>query len=105
MAYIALGCGAAVLWPAWQAVRLPLLTLLVILEPIVSFALSALALLISVSAIFWALTDPKPRFPFWTVLAGSFVCVLMLALYHALMRALSGCAPSRSRDPHSSARG
>lgn len=102
-ARIALACLAVILWLPWQAIRLPLLTFLVILEPIVSFLLSALALLIALSALFWEFTDPKPHFPFWTVISGSFASVLVLALYHALMRALCGGAPFRSRGPSSTA--
>lgn len=101
IAHIALASGAAILWLAWQAIRLPLLTFLVILEPIVSFLLSALALLTALTALLWAFADPKPDFPFWTVLAGSVVCVLVLALYHSLMGVLSGGVPLRSRNPSS----
>ena len=90
-ARIALGILAAIFWLAWQAIRLPVLTLLVMFEPLVNFILSALALLVALTAIFWKLTDPKP-FPFWTVLVASLACVLALALYHALICALSGTA-------------
>ena len=103
-AHIALALLVALLWLAWQALRVPLLTLLVILEPIVSFLLTALALLIALTALLWAFADSKPNFPFWTVLAGSLACVLVLALYHALMRALSAVVPFRPRDSRSTAR-
>jgi len=103
IAHIALACGAAILWLAWHAIRIPLLTFLVILEPIVSFLLSALALLTALTALLWAFADPKPSFPFWTVLTGSLACVLALVLYHALMRALWGGVPFRSRGPSSTA--
>ena len=95
-ALIALACIAAVLWIAWQAIRLPLLAILVILEPIVTFMLSVLALLITLTALFWVLVDPRVHFPFWTVLSASLVCVLVLALYHVLIRALSSVVPFRS---------
>ena len=101
---IALALLVALLWLAWQALRVPLLTLLVILEPIVSFLLTALALLIALTALLWAFADSKPNFPFWTVLAGSLACVLVLALYHALMRALSAVVPFHSCDSRSTAR-
>ena len=100
-AHIALACIAAVLWIAWQAIRLPLIAFLVILEPIVTFMLNVLALLIALTALFWVIVDPESRFPFWTVLSASLVCVLVLALYHALIRALSGVVPFRSRGPSS----
>ena len=76
------------IWLVWQVIRIPLLTFLVMFEPIVNFTLSALALLVALTAILWKFTDPK-HFPFWTVLATSLVCVLGLALYHAITRALS----------------
>lgn len=103
-AHIALACIAAVLWIGWQAIRLPLLAFLVILEPIVTFMLSVPALLIALTALFWALVDPRAHFPFWTVLGASLVCVLVLALYHALVRALSGVAPLRSCTSRPTAR-
>ena len=87
---ITLGLLAALLWLAWQAIRLPILTLLVLFEPIVNFALSAVALIVALSTLFWKLADPKPGFPFWTLVAASLACVLLLALYHALIRLLSG---------------
>ena len=103
IAHIAFACLAVTLWLAWQAIRLPLLAFLVILEPIVCFLLSALALLITLTALFWAFAQPA-RFPFWTVLAGSLACVLALALYHSLMRVLSGGAPFRAYDSRPGAR-
>lgn len=90
---ITLGFLAALLWLAWQAIRLPILTLLVLFEPIVNFALSAMALITALSALFWRFFDQKSRFPFWTVLAASLACVLSLAIYHLVIRGLSGNAP------------
>ena len=87
---ITLGFLSALIWLAWQAIRLPILALLVTLEPITDFVLSALALLIALTALFWKVADPRPGFPFWTILAAALVCVLLLALYHALIRLLSG---------------
>lgn len=82
------------LWLVWQAIRIPLLTFLVMFEPLVNFTLSVLALLIALTAGLWKFTDPKPSPPFWTFLAASLVCVLALGVYHALIRALS-LSPSR----------
>lgn len=94
MGHIALGLLAGLFWLAWQAIRIPVLTLLVMFEPFVNFALSALALLVALTAIFWKLAGPKP-FPFWAALAASLACVLALALYHALIRVLAGTVSSR----------
>ncbi len=90
LAPITLGFLAAIFWLAWQTIRLPILALLMMIEPILDFALSALALLIALTALFWKLADPKPGFPLWTTLAASLACVLLLALYHALTRLFSG---------------
>ena len=98
LALIALGFLGALIWLAWQAIRIPLLTFLVMFEPIVNFALSALALLVALTAFFWKFADSKPGFPFWTIVAASLACVLLLALYHALIRLLSG-GTSRSWVP------
>ena len=51
---ITLGFLAAFFWLAWQAIRLPILALLVMFEPIVDVALSTLALLIALTALFWS---------------------------------------------------
>ena len=85
---ITLGFLAALFWLAWQAIRLPTLTVLVLFEPIVNFGLSAIALITALSTLFWKLADPKPCFPFWTLVAASLACALLLALYHALIRLL-----------------
>jgi len=73
---------------AWDVVRLPALTLLVILEPLVQFLLSACALLLALTAIFFKLFMHRPDFPFWGMLALSVGCVWALALYYALIRLL-----------------
>lgn len=84
-----MGFFTVALWLVWQAIRLPVLTFLVILEPIASFILSALALLTVLTAIFWKLVHPA-GFPFFTVLALALGCVALLALYHDLICLLSG---------------
>ena len=86
---IALQFLAALFWLAWQLIRVPLVTLLIMFEPIVTFGLSALALLIALSAFLWKVTDPRSGSPFWTILAASLACVLLLAFYHALIRLLT----------------
>lgn len=73
-------------WFLWQAIRLPLLTLLVLLEPVVRWVLSTIALLSLLTAIFWALLGPRPGLslgPFLGVTLGS---MALLMLYHALIR-------------------
>lgn len=91
---MALGVLAGVLWLMWQAIRVPVLALLMILEPIVSTVLVAAALLGTLTAIFWKLASNRPDFPFFGTLALSVGCFLLLTLYHAVIRLLSGI-PSR----------
>jgi len=79
---------ALTVWLLWQPVRLPALTLLVILEPIVRFVLSVSALLVLLTALFFKATLDRPDFPFWGMVAGALGCVLLLSLYYGVMRLL-----------------
>ncbi len=72
----------------WRAACLPVLMLLVILEPVVNFVLAALALLGVLTTLFFKLVGP-PGFPVWTMLALSLGFAIVLVPYHALIRALS----------------
>ena len=92
---IALGVLAGLLWLTWQAIRVPVLALLMILEPIVSTVLVAAALLGTLTAIFWKLASTRADFPFFGVLALSVGCFLLLALYHGAIRLLSGIPSGR----------
>ena len=80
------------LWLLWQCIRLPLLLLLVTLEPVVNLVLGALALLGILTAIFWELVGP-PGFPFFLVLTIALGFQFVLLLYHALLRFLWGSVP------------
>ena len=74
------------MWLLWQPVRFSALALLVILEPIVRFVLSASALLVLLCALFFKATLSRPDFPFWGMVSGSIGCAALLALYYRLMR-------------------
>ena len=76
-----------ILWLLWQCIRVPALLLLVVLEPVVSFVLSSLALLGVLTAFFWKFIGP-PHFPFSLVLGVSLGFEFALVLYHALLRLL-----------------
>ena len=92
---MALGVLAGLLWLSWQAIRLPALAFLKILEPIVSTVLVAAALLGTLTAIFWKLASDRPGFPFFGVLALSVGCFFLLTLYHGAIRLLSGITSGR----------
>jgi hypothetical protein len=72
----------------WHVVRLPMLILFVILEPVVSFVFGALALLGVLTTIFYKLIG-LPYFPTATMLTLSFGSGLFVILYHALIGILS----------------
>lgn len=92
---VALGVLGGILWLSWQAIRLPLLALLKILEPIVSTMLAAAALLGVLTAFFWRFVAARPNFPFFGTLALSVGCILLLSLYHGAVRLLSGVSNGR----------
>ena len=90
-----LGVLAGLLWLAWQAIRVPVLALLMILEPIVSTLLVAAALLGTLTALFWKLASSRSDAPFLGALALSVGCFLLLTLYHGAIRLLSGVSSGR----------
>jgi hypothetical protein len=74
----------------WAALRLPLLALLVILEPVVKVVLAGSALLIVLTAVLFSLLRPLSSFPLGGMLAVAAGLVLLLALYYSLLRLLGG---------------
>jgi hypothetical protein len=72
----------------WHIVRLPLLTLLVVVEPILGFVFASLTLLGVLITAFFAVVH-APHFPLWTVLAISISFGFALTLYEGLIRVLS----------------
>ncbi|MDB6086860.1 MAG: hypothetical protein JWN43_4741, partial [Gammaproteobacteria bacterium] len=76
---------AAVLFRAlWLLVRLPVLTLLVILEPVVTLVFGGLALAGVLTTIFFVVVQ-APHFPAWTMLTISIGFGLALMFYEALL--------------------
>lgn len=72
----------------WHMGRLPVLLLLVILEPVVAFVCSTLALLGVLATLFFALLQVR-QFPTTTMLVISVSFAVILVLYEGLIRALS----------------
>ena len=72
----------------WRVACLPVLMLLVIVEPLVNFTLAAIALLGLLATLFFYLVGP-PEFPVWTMCAVSLGFAIALVAYHALIRLLS----------------
>jgi hypothetical protein len=71
---------------AWHAIRLPILAVLVILEPVARFVLSALALLSVLMAFFLEYATELKDFPFWGMLGFGVGSVLLLIVYYILLR-------------------
>jgi hypothetical protein len=72
----------------WHIVRLPIVMLLVILEPVVALACGALALIGVLTTVFFKLIA-APHFPTWTMLTISIGFGLALVLYEGAIVALS----------------
>jgi hypothetical protein len=72
----------------WLLVRLPVFTLLVILEPVVALVLGGLALAGVLTTIFFV-SIQAPHFPAWTMLTISIGFGLALMFYEAVLRVFS----------------
>jgi len=70
-------------------IRLPILTFLVILQPVVVLVFGGLALLGVLMSFFFKLSGAAPHFPFVTMLAISVGFGLVLIGYEALIRCFS----------------
>lgn len=70
-------------------VRAPLVLILAFLEPFVRLVLMGMAVLGVLTAIMYRASGVAPHFPFWPMLGMSFGCVLLLAIYHAILRFLA----------------
>ena len=73
----------------WTAVRVPIVLLLVILEPFVSFLLMGFATLGVLTCLFWKFFGPDPHFPFWEGMAISLGSAMLLLPYYFLIRLFS----------------
>ena len=78
-----------ILWVLWQVVRLPVLAVLLVLEPVVNLILTAFGFLGIVVALILKLSGDLPQFPFWLMLAFSIGAILLLMAYHALIGVFS----------------
>ena len=78
-----------VLWTLWQVVRLPVLAVLLVLEPFVSLILTAVGFLGIVVAVILKFSGDLPHFPFWEMVGFSVGALLLLMTYHVLIGILS----------------
>jgi hypothetical protein len=77
--------GWSALWILWQVVRLPVLAVLLVLEPLVGLILTAFGFLGIVVALILKFSGDLPHFPFWLMMAFSIGALLLLMAYHALI--------------------
>ncbi|MDB6103304.1 MAG: hypothetical protein JWO52_3303 [Gammaproteobacteria bacterium] len=82
--YTACACGLA--WLLWQAIRWPVLALLIVLEPLIRTVLCGFALFGTLTALMIRFAADRPEFPFWGTLGVSLSCVGLLMLYYAAIR-------------------
>ena len=73
----------------WQIVRLPVLAVLLVLEPFVSLILTAVGFLGIVVAVILKFSGDLPHFPFWEMVGFSVGALLLLMTYHVLIGILS----------------
>jgi hypothetical protein len=73
----------------WQAIRLPLLASLIVVEPVARFVLTAVALLGILASFVFEYSGVVPRFPFWLVFGISVGCGALLLALNAVMRRLA----------------
>ena len=83
------GLLLGVLRAAGTTLRLAILAVLVVLEPVVRVVLAGSALLVALTALFFALVRPLSAFPLWGMLAVTAALVMLLALYYAILRVIS----------------
>jgi hypothetical protein len=81
--------AAGALRVAWQVVRLPILSVLIVLEPLVCFILSALSILGFFVALVMKLSGDVPSAHIWMMVAFSVGCALLILVYYAVMRLFS----------------
>jgi peptidoglycan/LPS O-acetylase OafA/YrhL len=73
----------------WCVVRVPIGIVLAILEPFVRLVLIGIAFASVITAFVFKGSSVTPAIPFWAMICISFGCVMLLALYHGLLRLLS----------------
>jgi hypothetical protein len=79
----------SVLWFLWQVVRLPVLAVLIVLEPFVSLFLAGFGFLGIVMALILKFSGDLLHFPFWLMMAFSVGSILLLMAYHTLISLFS----------------
>ena len=69
----------------WNVIRVPIVAILLLIEPVVNFICSAGLVLGLVTCIVWELSAAAPKFPLGKMLLISLGCPVIAFLYHALL--------------------
>ena len=77
--------ASSVLWILWQVVRLPVLAVLIVLEPFVNLILTGFGFLGIVVALILRFSGDLSHFPFWEMMAFSVGAILLLMVYHIVI--------------------
>jgi hypothetical protein len=80
----------AILRTLWALVRLPVLAVLIVLEPIVCGLLWLFSALGLLGAFFYEFLVNDPRFPFWATIALSIGLTFLVGIYQIVIRLLGG---------------
>lgn len=81
--------GLGILRLSWNAIRIPTLALLVVMEPFVCGLLSAVAALGVVVSLIFAFLVKLPHYPFWLMIGISAALAALQVPYYLLIRFLS----------------
>jgi hypothetical protein len=76
-------------WILWNLLRLPVLAVLLALEPFISAALTVVGILGIAAALILKLSGDLPGMPFWGMIAASVGMLLVLTVYRALIAILA----------------
>ena len=83
------GIGRGLIHFSWTAVRVPLLALLVTMEPLVCWILGAVAVLGVLVSLLFEFVVRLPHYPFWLMMGISVGVAALQIPYYLLIRLLS----------------
>jgi len=73
----------------WLIIRVPMLVVLAFLEPFVRLLLSGIAVLSVLAGLVYKGSSVPPPIPFWVTLCIAVGCLMLIPVYHGLLRLLS----------------
>jgi hypothetical protein len=73
----------------WGIVRIPILVVLAFIEPLVRLVLVGVAILSLLTGLVYKGSSVASPIPFWVMLCVSLGCLMLVPLYHFVLRLLS----------------